>query len=178
MRPSISTILCKTLNQTLLQCYPSSMFAKPRAELLSSLPDLGCSGRKPWTFLVPCPRFWGRAFDFAFFSLLATLQKPFNPPTLPCDPQFRPFSAKHLTKPYFSAILPLCLPSPALNSCLLFPISGAPDVSPGRFWCPALDFGGGLLTLLFSRSSPRYRNRSTRLLCHATLNFDHSLQNT
>src|SRR5439155_4363889 len=118
----------------------------------------GCSGRKPWTFLVPCPRFWGRAFDFAFFSLLATLQKPFNPPTLPCDPQFRPFSAKHLTKPYFSAILPLCLPSPALNSCLLFPpeLHRTPPPPPKSARTPVL------LSLLLPFPLRRKRARNDR----------------
>jgi len=68
-------------------------------------------------------RFWERARYLACFFLARVQRtKPFNPPQLPFNPQFRPFTAFYLTNPDKRAILSRVRQAPSLpDSCFLLP---------------------------------------------------------
>src|SRR5207249_10658919 len=69
--------------------------------------------------------FEGGAFDFAFFVCRVSVKTIQSTPQ-PFNPHFRPFTASHLAKPYFHAILPrVCLY--CVSTGLFPPCRGDPD---------------------------------------------------
>ena len=91
----------------------------------------------------------GGAFDFVFFVCPVSVKTIQSAPR-PFNPHFRPFTAKHLAKPYFHAILPRVCQAP--SSPIRLPSSAS---SP---WTAAAPTLSGLSTVNLLCAAPHVHN--------------------